>query len=132
MVVACPQCAPNAGAGLPLTVVVMTRQLSAGAPPIPPAADMLDLEDLQVRYRIGKTKANELVALPGFPNSVVPGMHRYPAAAIDAYDFAAALAGTVADPAKDTPTPPVVITRPAPGKPGPKPKRPSTSEDDRS
>lgn len=118
----------------------MTRQPPTAAPPIPPAGDMLDLDDIQARYRIGKTKANELVALPGFPNSVVPGTHRYPAAAIDAYDFAAALAydfaaalaGTVADPAKDKPTPPVVITRPAPGDPGPKPKRSSTSEGGRS
>ena len=83
---------------------------------------MLDLDDLQVRYRIGKTKTKELVDLPGFPNSVVPGMHRYPVAAMDAYDLAVALAGTVADPANTAPAPPVVVARPAPGKPGPKPK----------
>ena len=112
--------------------VHMPNTIGAEAPTPTPAHDMFDLEDIQAHYRIAKTKATEVVNDPGFLNSVVPGMHRYPAAAIDAYDFAAALAGTVADPAKDTPTPPVVITRPAPGKPGPKPKRPSTSEDDRS
>ena len=105
--------------------------------PIPPttvpstAKSMLDLEDLQAHYGIGKTKASDLVKDPSFLNSVVPGMHRYPAAAIEAYDLAVALAGTIADPARTAPVAPVVIAPPAKAKPGPKPGSKSMSASDR-
>lgn len=100
----------------------MTTTIGAEAPTPTPVHAMFDLDDIQAHYRIGSTKASELVNDPGFLNSVVPGMHRYPAAAIEAYDLAVALAGTVADPANAAAPPPVVVARPAPGKPGPKPK----------
>ncbi len=80
---------------------------------------VLDLEALQLRYAIGKTKAGELAATPGFPRSVVPGMHRYPEAAIEAWELAHSLTGTVAEPAQ--PAPPVLISPPAPARPGRKP-----------
>jgi hypothetical protein len=82
-------------------------------------AVVLDLDGVQARYAIGKTKATELVSMAGFPASVVPGMHRYPVAALEAWELAWALAGTVAEPAP--PPPPVVIAPPAPGRPGRKP-----------
>lgn len=93
--------------------------------PAPPGADddepILDLEALQRRYDIGKTKATELASSDGFPRSVVPGMHRYPLAAIEAWEFAHSLQGTVAEP-KPAPVPaPVVIAPPSPGRPGRKP-----------
>lgn len=81
---------------------------------------IFDLDDLMARYRIGKTKATELVQQPSFVRSVVPGMHRYPAAAIAAYELAVGLAGTVAEPS-EAPAP-VIVTPPTPGRPGPKPK----------
>lgn len=100
----------------------MTPDNSAAAHTVSTALDMFDLDDIQAHYRIGKTKATALVNHPGFLNSVVADMHRYPAAAIEIYDLAVALAGTIADPAKAVAAPPVVVARPAPGKPGPKPK----------
>lgn len=79
---------------------------------------VLGLEGIQGRYQIGRTKAVELCAMDGFPGSVVPGMHRYPVAALDAWDLAFALQGTVAEPA---PPAPVLVTPPAPGRPGRRP-----------
>lgn len=108
--------------GTPGRSIHMPTTISAEAPTPTPIHAMFDLEDIQSHYRIAKTKTTELVNDPAFLNSVVPGMHRYPEAAIEAYDLAVALAGTAADPANATPPPPVVIARPAPGKPGPKPK----------
>jgi len=92
----------------------------------PSTTVMYGLEEIQAHYGIGRTKALELVNSPGFLTSVVPGMHRYPAAAVAAYDLAVALAGTPADPAKAARPAPVVINPPAPGRPGPKPKTAST------
>lgn len=109
---------PDAGAG---PVRSMTHNHDGAEAPTPIHA-MFDLDDLQAHYGIGKTKATELVNQPGFLTSVVPGMHRYPAAAVEAYGLAVALAGTVADPAKAVPPAPVVIAPPAPGRPGPKPR----------
>lgn len=84
---------------------------------------ILDLEGIADRYEIGKTKATEVVNDPGFLNSLVEGMHRYLVAGLEILELHRSLAGTVADPsAVAPPSPPVVITRPAPGKPGPKPK----------
>lgn len=80
---------------------------------------MVDLEGIQARYRIGKTKATELAASAGFPTSVVPGMHRYPLAALEAWEFAVALQGTVAE--ATPPAAPVVVVPPAPGRPGRRP-----------
>jgi hypothetical protein len=104
--------------GAARTVAAMTHTT-----PAPEGASIsgvvLDLEALQLRYAIGKTKAGELVASPGFPRSVVPGMHRYPEAAIEAWELAHSLTGTVAEPAQ--PTPPMVISPPAPARPGRKP-----------
>lgn len=87
-----------------------------------PAGAVLDLEDLQAHYRIGRTKALDLVADPSFVKSVVPGMHRYPAAAVAARDMAVSLAGSPADPARAVPPPPVVVMPPAPARPGPRPR----------
>lgn len=98
----------------------MTVTTTAEAHLSSPTNPMYDLEDLQADYRIGKTKAIELADSDGFPNSVVPGMRRYPRAAVEAYDLAVALAGTVADPANAVPPAPLVLAPPAPGKPGPK------------
>jgi len=56
---------------------------------------ILDLDDIQERYGIGRTKATEFVATDGFPKSVVPGMHRYPLAALEAWAMAHALRGTL-------------------------------------
>lgn len=100
----------------------MPTDNSVEAHTVPSAHDMYDLDDIQAHYRIAKTKATEVVNDPGFLNSVVPGMHRYPAAAIEIYDLAVALAGTVADPANAHSAAPIVIAPPAPAKPGPKPK----------
>jgi len=83
------------------------------------AGPILSLEDLQDRYGIGKTKATELALSAGFPNSVVAGMHRYPLAALEAWELAHALAGTVAQPAP--PAAPVIVTPPSPARPGRKP-----------
>jgi len=82
--------------------------------------------ELDVFARSEHMTHNQLVNDPGFIRSVVPGMHRYPAAAVDVFDLAVALTGTVADPANATQPAPVVITPPAPGRPGPKPKSAST------
>ncbi len=80
----------------------------------------LDLEGIQSRYGFAKTRATAFVQAPGFVNSVVDGMHRYPVAALDLWDLATALAGTVAEGAA-TPRPAVVVTPPALGRPGRKP-----------
>ncbi|MDZ7732833.1 MAG: hypothetical protein U5R31_06675 [Acidimicrobiia bacterium] len=81
---------------------------------------MVDLEGIQARYAIGRTKATELVASEGFPRSVVPGMHRYPLAALEAWECATALRGTVAELAP--PAPSVTVAPPAPGRRGRPPK----------
>lgn len=104
----------------------MPATIGAEAPTPIPLHRMFDLDDIQAHYRIGRTRALELVSDPAFLRSVVPGMHRYPAAAVEAYDLAVALAGTVAELATAAPLAPVVITPPAPGRPGPKPKSAST------
>jgi len=85
---------------------------------------VLDLEAVQSRYRIGRTKALELVAMVEFPTNVVPGMHRYPLRALEAWELGIALHGTVAEP---TAPAPVIVTAPAPGRPG---RRPSSSARD--
>ncbi len=85
---------------------------------------ILSLEDLQARYGIGKTKATELALSDEFPNTVVPGMHRYPLAALEAWETATALAGTIAEPRPATaPAAPatVIVQPPAAGRPGRKP-----------
>lgn len=97
----------------------MSEPTGAEAPTPTPVHPMFDLDDIQAHYRIGRTKALELVNDPAFLRSVVPGMHRYPAAAVEAYDLAVALAGTIAEP--HGAAPPVFVTPPALGKPGPKP-----------
>ncbi len=86
------------------------------------SAAVLDLEGIADRYRIGKTKATEVVQEPGFLNSVVPGMHRYSVVALEILELHVALAGTIADPALTAAaTAPVIVARPAAGRPGPKP-----------
>jgi hypothetical protein len=92
----------------------MDEKMTPAAP-----GPILDLEDLQVRYNLGKTKATEMASAPGFLNSVVDGMHRYPLAALEAWEMARSLAGTVAEPKPTAPT--VVVAPPAPGRPGPRP-----------
>lgn len=84
----------------------------------PPGPVVVGLEGIQARYEIGRTKAVEVVAMEGFPASVVPGMHRYPVAALEAWELAISLLGTVAEVA---PPAPVVIAPPAPGRPGRRP-----------
>jgi hypothetical protein len=88
-----------------------------------PETTTVDLQGLMVRYRVGKDKVRDVYEQPGFPRSVVPGMHRWPLAAIEAWEYHSALAGTVADPVRfNQPAPaPVIITKPAPAKTGPKP-----------
>lgn len=87
------------------------------APP-PPVPSSWTLEGLQARCDIGRTKAFDLVAVDGLPPSVVPGMHRYPVAAVEARELAFSLRGTVAQPAAPAP---VVVAPPAPGRPGRRP-----------
>ena len=118
-----PEVVPIAGAGSVGTVAAMTDTTSArpGHDTPPP---ILSLEDLQERYGIGKTKATDLVGSDEFPNSVVKGMHRYPLAALEAWEYATALAGTVAEPSAAAPpaAPATVIVQPpAAGRPGRKP-----------
>ena len=81
---------------------------------------VLDLEGVQDRYRIGRTKAVEPCATEAFPKSVVPGMHRYAVAALEAWELSFALAGTVAEPVAP---PPVLVTPPQPGRPGRRPSK---------
>ncbi|MDA8310500.1 MAG: hypothetical protein M0Z46_07785 [Actinomycetota bacterium] len=50
-----------------------TTSTAQGPGPVPV---VLDLDGVQARYRIGRTKAIELCAMEAFPKSVVPGMHR--------------------------------------------------------
>lgn len=106
----------------------MPNTTGAEAPTPAPVHRTFDLDDIQVHYRIGKTKALELANDPAFVRSVVPGMHRYPAAAIEIYDLAVALAGTIADPANAAPQSSVVISRPAAGKPGPKSSKSASNQ----
>jgi hypothetical protein len=83
----------------------MTEHTSADATATFPA--ILGLDDVARRYRIGKTKAQTFVSESGFPNSAVPGMHRYPLAALELWDLARSLQGTVADPTRSPqPMPP--------------------------
>jgi hypothetical protein len=96
----------------------MTEQTPARPDP-KPSTSILDLEDLQARYGIGRTRATELAKSAEFPNSVVPGMHRYPLAALEAWELASALTGTVAEPKPAAA--PVIVTPPAPARPGRKP-----------
>ena len=112
--------AVSASAGTRSTVRSMTAPSATTSPEKPL---FLDLEGVQSRYGFGKTKATELVQRPGFVKSVVLGMHRLPVAALEIWKLATALEGTVAEPAP--PSPPVVVTPPAPGRPG---RRPSTRE----
>lgn len=86
---------------------------------------ILDLDGVQERYGIGRTKASDFVASEGFPNSVVPGMHRYPLVALEAWELAHALRGTIAEPA--APQPPVFVTPPEPGQRGRRPATRGTS-----
>lgn len=79
---------------------------------------VLDLDGIADRYRIGRTKATELAGTEGFPNTVVPGMHRYPLTALEQWEIATALAGTVAEP---RPIAPIVVSPPAAGRPGRRP-----------
>lgn len=76
---------------------------------------VLDLDGVADRYGIGRTKATELVCAAGFPNTVVPGMHRYPLAALEQWEIATALIGTVAEP---RPIAPMVVSPPGAGRPG--------------
>ncbi len=82
-------------------------------------AIVVDLDGIALRYGIGRTKASELVADASFPKSVVPGMHRYPVAALEQWEVAASLSGTAAEVL--TPAAPVFVTPPAPGRPGRRP-----------
>lgn len=66
---------PIAGGEALGTAPAMTEPTPA--PPDHNTRPILSLEDLQARYDIGKTKATELARSDGFPNTVVPGMHRY-------------------------------------------------------
>lgn len=82
-----------------------------------PADVFLDTEGVAERYGIGITKAKELVQTPGFPASVVPGMRRYPLAALQEWERATSLAGTPADPVLQGERV-TVVTPPPPGQPG--------------
>lgn len=104
----------------PRTVGSMTETQLVPTPP-GAAPVVLDLAGVQARYGIGKTKAIELVNSPGFPAAVVPGMHRYPLAALEAWELAHSLAGTLADPARAAAPAPVIVAAPERGRPGPKP-----------
>ena len=110
---------PVAGGEALGTAPAMTEPTPA--PPDHNTRPILSLEDLQTRYGIGKTKATELALSDEFPNTVVPGMHRYPLAALEAWEHATALAGTLAEPRPAAAPAPVVIAPPAPGRPGRKP-----------
>ncbi len=80
---------------------------ATGFPPI------LDLEDVCSYFKIGKTKALDHVACPGFPDSVVEGMHRYSLAAIRIWEVGGESTCAAAEP-----KPPVLVSPPAAGKPG--------------
>lgn len=101
------------------TVPPMTETTPTPPGPKTPGP-ILDLADVQARYRIGKTRAVALVAWADFPRSVVPGMHRYPLAALEAWEATYALAGTLAE---TRPAAPVIVAPPASGRPGRRPGR---------
>lgn len=94
----------------------MTEATSSTTPEQYPA--ILELADVMRRYRIGKTKALELVTGVGFPDSVVPGMHRYPLAAVELWEIGTSLEGTIADPYREV----ALVTPPARGQVG-RPRR---------
>jgi hypothetical protein len=75
----------------------------------------LDVDALAARYGIGRGKSYELVASPGFPKSVVPGVYRIPLVALRVWELAHSLEATVADRAPLTlaPPPPRPAGRPA-------------------
>lgn len=81
----------------------------------------LDTEGLAERYCIGTTKAKELLRSGRLPASVVPGMVRIPLAALRAWELAAALAGTPADPARSSEH--VTVVAPPPARSGGRPAR---------
>ncbi|HMQ25803.1 MAG TPA: helix-turn-helix domain-containing protein [Acidimicrobiales bacterium] len=84
----------------------------APAPAVHPADVFLDVDDLAERYRIGRSKAYALVAVDGFPASVVPGMWRIPLAVLRRWETHVALAAT------DVPTAPIPAhPRPVPAPP---------------
>jgi len=99
------------------TVAVMTETTPDPLDPTT-SAPILDLEDLQARYDIGRTKATELALSDEFPNTLVPGMHRYPLAALQAWELAHSLVGTVAEPKPAVAPTPVVVAAPAAARPG--------------
>ncbi len=70
---------------------------------IPDPSDIfLDTEGIAERYRIGLTKAKEMVKSGLLPASIVPGMVRIPLAALRACEMATALEGTPADPVRSS------------------------------
>lgn len=89
---------------------------------VPDPSDVfLDTEGIAERYRIGLTKAKELVRSPGFPASIVPGMVRIPLAALRAWEMAASLANTAADPAQTSDH--VTVLAPPAARPAGRPAR---------
>ncbi|CAN5363244.1 hypothetical protein BH23ACT9_BH23ACT9_16500 [soil metagenome] len=73
-----------------------------------PADVLLGIDDLQVRYRCGRTKAFNIAGEDSFPNSVTSHTILIPLIALRAWELATAVAGTVAEP-----KPPTVIAPPA-------------------
>jgi hypothetical protein len=89
---------------------------------IPDPSDVfLDTEGIAERYRIGLTKAKELVRSPGFPASIVPGMVRIPLTALRTWETATSLADTAGDPAR--PSDHVTVLAPPAARPAGRPSR---------
>lgn len=86
-----------------------------------PSDIFVDTEGIAERYRIGLTKAKELVRSPGFPASIVPGMVRIPLAALRAWEMATSLANTAADPAQTSDH--VTVLAPPAARPAGRPAR---------
>jgi hypothetical protein len=83
--------------------------------PLSPVDTMLCATDLQHRYGGGRDKTYELISSPGFVHSILPGTIWVASLeALQRWELAHQLAGTLAALPSALPTPP------QPGRPGPK------------
>jgi len=99
------------------------RRCECGRVLLDDADVFVDQHGIARRYRIGRTKnGGDVVTQPGFPRSVVPGMHRFPLRALRAWELATSLAGTAADLAPD----PIVLSPPPPPRPAGRPPKEKT------
>lgn len=95
-----------------------------------PADVFLDAEAIAEHFEVGRTKAYELLAVEGFPASVVPGMVRIPLAAIRRWVMTTST-GTPAAPPPSTGDSPAGPDRPAPQPPpARRPGRPRRHHED--